>query len=119
MSFLHPGAGGGFIGPLYGWGPDHLGWVLWIVLPGAVLPALLIRGFGIRQQRAVLGIGAAQRIVGVRIDRSPIDFGEAVPGKEVSVEGQGKQPGQPLYETYITTALFWESCHLNVRRSRA
>ncbi len=30
------------IGPLYTWGPDHLGWILWIVVPGALLPALLI-----------------------------------------------------------------------------
>jgi hypothetical protein len=28
--------------------------VVWIVLPGSLLPALLIRGFGIRQARAVL-----------------------------------------------------------------
>ena len=25
------------IGPLYTWGPDHLGWILWIVVPGAVV----------------------------------------------------------------------------------
>jgi hypothetical protein len=52
----HLGAWGGvtLLGPLYGWGPDHLGWILWIVIPGAIVPALLIRGFGIRQQRAVL-----------------------------------------------------------------
>jgi putative MFS transporter len=52
----HLGAWGGvtLLGPLYAWGPDHLGWLLWIVLPGALLPAILIRGFGIRQRRAVL-----------------------------------------------------------------
>jgi len=52
----HLGAWGGItlLGPLYSWGPDHLGWVLWIVIPGSIVPALLIRGFGIRQQRAVL-----------------------------------------------------------------
>ena len=44
-----PGAGVTLLGPLYGWGPDHLGWILWIVVPGALVPALLIRGFGIRQ----------------------------------------------------------------------
>jgi putative MFS transporter len=52
----HMGAWGGvtLLGPLYEWGPDHLGWLLWIIVPGALLPALLIRGFGIRQNRAVL-----------------------------------------------------------------
>ncbi len=52
----HLGAWGGvtLLGPLYAWGPNHLGWILWIVLPGALLPAVLIRGYGIRQSRAVL-----------------------------------------------------------------
>jgi MFS family permease len=52
----HLGAWGGvtLLGPLYQWGPDHLGWLLWIIVPGSLLPALLIRGFGIRQNRAVL-----------------------------------------------------------------
>jgi putative MFS transporter len=52
----HLGAWGGvtLLGPLYALGPNHLGWILWIVFPGALLPALLIRGFGIRQSRAVL-----------------------------------------------------------------
>jgi MFS family permease len=52
----HLGAWGGvtLLGPLYTLGPDHLGWVLWIVVPGSLVPALLIRGFGIRQSRAVL-----------------------------------------------------------------
>ena len=52
----HLGAWGGvtLLGPLYDWGPDHLGWFLWIVGPGALLPALLIRGFGIKQRSAVL-----------------------------------------------------------------
>ena len=35
-------------------GPNHLGWVLFIILPGAMLPALLIRIFGIKQAHAVL-----------------------------------------------------------------
>ncbi len=47
-------AGVTLLGPLYGLGPNHLGWVLWIVLPGAIVPALLIRGMGIKQSRAVL-----------------------------------------------------------------
>ena len=52
----HLGAWAGvtLLGPLWQFGPDHLGWLLWIVIPGALLPALLIRGFGIRQSRAVL-----------------------------------------------------------------
>ena len=52
----HLGAWGAvtLLGPLYVWGPDHLGWLLWIVVPGALLPALLIRVFGIRQNQAVL-----------------------------------------------------------------
>ncbi|MGH7153828.1 MAG: MFS transporter [Acetobacteraceae bacterium] len=52
----HLGAWAGLtlLGPLYLFGPDHLGWILWIVLPGSLLPALLIRSFGIRQARAVL-----------------------------------------------------------------
>jgi MFS family permease len=52
----HLGAWGGvtLLGPLYALGPNHLGWVLWIVGPGALLPALVIRGYGIRQSRAIL-----------------------------------------------------------------
>jgi MFS family permease len=52
----HLGAWGGvtLLGPLYALGPNHLGWILWIVVPGALLPAVLIRGYGIRQSRAVL-----------------------------------------------------------------
>jgi MFS family permease len=52
----HLGAWGGvtLLGPLYALGPNHLGWVLWIVLPGSLLPAALIWGFGIKQSRAVL-----------------------------------------------------------------
>lgn len=42
------------LGPLYILGPNHLGWILWIVIPGALVPALLIRFMGIRQSRAVL-----------------------------------------------------------------
>jgi hypothetical protein len=44
----------GHLGPLYAFGPNRLGWIAWIVVPGALLPAVLIRGYGIRQSRAVL-----------------------------------------------------------------
>ncbi|MEO9191761.1 MAG: MFS transporter [Acetobacteraceae bacterium] len=47
-------AGVTLLGPLYILGPNHLGWILWIVIPGALVPALLIRFMGIRQSRAVL-----------------------------------------------------------------
>jgi len=47
-------AGVTLLGPLYVAGPDHLGWILWIVVPGSLLPALLLRGMGIRQAHAVL-----------------------------------------------------------------
>jgi putative MFS transporter len=47
-------AGVTLLGPLYVLGPNHLGWILWIVLPGALVPAVLIRSMGIRQARAVL-----------------------------------------------------------------
>ena len=52
----HLGAWAGvtLLGPLYVMGPNHLGWILWIVVPGALLPALLIRFMGIRQSGAVL-----------------------------------------------------------------
>ncbi len=52
----HLGAWGGvtLLGPLYVFGPNHLGWILWIVLPGALLPAALIWGYGIKQSHAVL-----------------------------------------------------------------
>jgi hypothetical protein len=35
-------------------GPNHLGWILFMVLPGALIPSLLIRVRGIRQRRAIL-----------------------------------------------------------------
>ncbi len=52
----HLGAWGGvtLLGPLYALGPNHLGWFLWILIPGAVVPALLIRTSGIKQSGAVL-----------------------------------------------------------------
>jgi len=54
LGHLGAWAGVTLTGQLYPAGPDHLGWVLWIVVPGALLPGLLIRVFGIRQSHAVL-----------------------------------------------------------------
>ena len=42
----------GHVGPLLG--RNNLGRIRWIVGPGARLPAVLIRGYRIRQSRAVL-----------------------------------------------------------------
>jgi MFS family permease len=52
----HLGAWGGvtLLGPLYAWGPNHLGWFLWLLLPGSLIPALLIRAFGVKQSGVVL-----------------------------------------------------------------
>jgi MFS family permease len=52
----HLGAWAGvtLLGPLYVLGPNHLGWILWILIPGALLPAILIRTFGIKQSGVVL-----------------------------------------------------------------
>ena len=52
----HLGAWGGvtLLGPLYAWGPNHLGWFLWLLVPGALIPAFVIRTFGIKQSREVL-----------------------------------------------------------------
>jgi MFS family permease len=54
LGHLGAWAGVTLLGPLYQFGPDHLGWILWIVVPGALVPALLIRFLGTRQARAVL-----------------------------------------------------------------
>jgi len=54
LGHLGAWAGVTLLGPLYAAGPNHLGWILWIVVPGAIVPALLIRTMGIRQSRAVL-----------------------------------------------------------------
>jgi MFS family permease len=54
LGHLGAWAGVTLLGPLYIMGPNHLGWILWIVVPGALLPAVLIRGLGIRQSGAVL-----------------------------------------------------------------
>jgi hypothetical protein len=42
------------IGLLHAVGPNHLGWFLFIVLPGALFPGLLVRLAGIRQAGMVL-----------------------------------------------------------------
>jgi MFS family permease len=54
LGHLGAWAGVTLTGPLYQIGPNHLGWLLFVIVPGALLPAFLIRGFGIRQSRAVL-----------------------------------------------------------------
>lgn len=52
----HLGAWAGVtsLGPLYQLGPNHLGWILFIVVPGALVPAILIKSFGINQSERVL-----------------------------------------------------------------
>jgi putative MFS transporter len=54
LGHLGAWAGVTLLGPLYSFGPNHLGWVLFVALPGALLPGVLIRGFGMKQSRAVL-----------------------------------------------------------------
>jgi MFS family permease len=54
LGHLGAWAGVTLLGPLYVLGPNHLGWILWILIPGALVPAVLIRSFGIRQAGAVL-----------------------------------------------------------------
>jgi MFS family permease len=54
LGHLGAWAGVTLTGPLYVIGPNHLGWLLFVIVPGALLPAVLIRGFGMRQSRAVL-----------------------------------------------------------------
>lgn len=54
LGHLGAWAGVTLLGPLYVMGPNHLGWILWIVIPGSLFPALLIRSYGINQSRAVL-----------------------------------------------------------------
>ncbi len=52
----HLGAWAGVtsLGPLYQMGPNHMGWLLFIAVPGALLPGLLIYLFGIKQSERVL-----------------------------------------------------------------
>ncbi len=54
LGHLGAWAGVTLLGPLYVLGPNHLGWILWILIPGALLPAILIRTFGIKQAGVVL-----------------------------------------------------------------
>jgi hypothetical protein len=54
LGHLGAWAGVTLLGPLYVLGPNHLGWILWILIPGALLPAVLIRSFGIKQAGVVL-----------------------------------------------------------------
>jgi MFS family permease len=42
------------MGFMYLMGPNHLGWIAFITIPGALIPSLLVRGWGIRQRAAVL-----------------------------------------------------------------
>ncbi|MBV8118831.1 MAG: MFS transporter [Alphaproteobacteria bacterium] len=54
LGHLGAWAGVTLLGPLYALGPNHLGWILWILIPGALVPAVLIRIFGIKQAGVVL-----------------------------------------------------------------
>jgi hypothetical protein len=35
-------------------GPNNLGWFLFLIIPGALIPSALIRFWGIKQRRAIL-----------------------------------------------------------------
>jgi len=54
LGHLGAWAGVTLLGPLYQLGPNHLGWILFIVIPGALVPGLLIKFFGIKQSDRVL-----------------------------------------------------------------
>jgi hypothetical protein len=41
-------------GALYLMGPNHLGWILFMIIPGALVPSLLILIWGINQRKAIL-----------------------------------------------------------------
>jgi MFS family permease len=50
---------GAWLGPvlaghLYGATSYHVWWIVLIIVPGALLPALVLRGYGVRQRRAIL-----------------------------------------------------------------
>jgi hypothetical protein len=50
---------GAWLGPvlaghLYGATSDHVWWIVLIIVPGALIPALVLRGYGVRQRRAIL-----------------------------------------------------------------
>lgn len=65
LGHLGAWAGVTLIGLLYGLGPNHPGWFLFIILPGALLPGLLIRAFGIKQAGAVLEQVSTWRALGL------------------------------------------------------
>ncbi len=52
----HLGAWGGITlsGVLFLQGPNNLGWFLFLIIPGALIPSGLIRFWGIKQRRAIL-----------------------------------------------------------------
>ncbi|MBV9322828.1 MAG: MFS transporter [Chloroflexi bacterium] len=52
----HLGAWGGITltGVLFLMGPNHLGWILFMVIPGALVPSLLVLIWGINQRQAIL-----------------------------------------------------------------
>lgn len=52
----HLGAWGGITlsGVLFLQGPNNLGWFLFLIIPGALVPSALIRFWGIHQRRAIL-----------------------------------------------------------------
>lgn len=47
-------AGAQVASTFYAMGPNHLGWFVMVTIPGAIVPALLIRVAGIKQRHAVL-----------------------------------------------------------------
>ena len=56
----HLGAWAGVtsLGPLYDLGTNHIGWLAFIAIPGALLPGFLIWKFGIKQSEQVLEVVA-------------------------------------------------------------
>jgi MFS family permease len=54
LGHLGAWAGVTLLGPLYAWGPNHLGWFLWLLIPGCLVPAFIIKTFGVRQSGTVL-----------------------------------------------------------------
>lgn len=49
------------LGPMYLIGHEHLGWILWILVPGSLPLAILVRGLGVRHAR---GAGADLDLTG-------------------------------------------------------
>jgi MFS family permease len=54
LGHLGAWAGVTLLGPLYAYGPNHLSWFLWLLIPGSLVPAIVIRTFGIKQAGVVL-----------------------------------------------------------------